>query len=313
MLKVCLFRAFLLNNMPISLLLPSPIVEIKENLLQEKEIRLFVKREELIHPTISGNKWRKLKYNIQQAISEKKTFLVTQGGAFSNHIFSTAAAGKYYNLKTVGIIRGEEVDNPTLAFAKACGMRLMFVSRSEFRNLDEDKVFTISALDRKSAYYLPEGGTNLLALKGCQEVIAEVRQQFDEAELPDFFCVASGTGGTAAGMILGLQNEKKLIAFSALKGDFLKKDIETLLQEADPTTSFTNWQLQTDYHFGGYAKMPSKLLDFIAHFQTQHSILLDPVYTSKLFYGVLDLIANDFFPKGSRVLVVHTGGLRINS
>ncbi|MEY4903720.1 MAG: hypothetical protein RLZZ292_1535 [Bacteroidota bacterium] len=296
--------------MSISLLLPSPIVEIQEKLLLEKEIRLFVKREELIHPTISGNKWRKLKYNIQQAISEKKTFLVTKGGAFSNHIFSTAAAGKYYNLNTVGIIRGEEVENSTLAFAKACGMRLIFISRSDYRDLDESKALTISALEKKNAYYLHEGGTNLLALKGCREVIDEVRQQFKPTELPDFFCVASGTGGTAAGMILGLQNEKKLIAFSALKGDFLKKDIETLLQEANPTTTFTNWQLQTDYHFGGYAKMPPELLYFIAHFQAQHDILLEPIYTGKLLYGVLDLIANDFFPRGSRILAVHTGGLR---
>ncbi len=285
----------------------SPIQEIRSHLLTEQKVQLFIKRDDQLHPHISGNKWRKLKYNLQAAKAQKHTRLLTFGGAYSNHIAAVAAAGQAFDFQTIGVIRGEKVVplNPTLAFVAQCGMELHFVRRTAYR---QDKAGIADTLQRQigSFYSLPEGGTNCLALKGCTEIVTETEKQLQGT--PDFYCLCAGTGGTAAGVIAAAE-QSQVIAFSVLKGDFLQREITALLQSCYDR-SCSNWQLQTGYHFGGYAKFQPELLTFIHDFYQQHHIPLDPIYTGKLFYGIFDLVQQGFFPQGSRILAIHTGGLQ---
>lgn len=280
----------------------SPLQEIS---LPDKNIRLFVKRDDLLHPHISGNKWRKLKYNLREMQRQGKETLLTFGGAYSNHIAATAAVGKKFQIKTIGIIRGEETKelNSTLALAKESGMQLVFVSRADYRkksNLDfQEKL----KKQFGKFYMLPEGGTNQFALPGCAEIISETDIQ------ADYWCVAAGTGGTAAGMIQGLKPNMQLLAFSSLKGDFLKEEISGLLNESEDSFK-SNWSLQTDYHFGGYAKFRPELIEFINTFSQKYGIALDPIYTGKMFYGIFDLLKKGYFSDGSKIIAVHTGGLQ---
>lgn len=280
--------------------LPSPTQELSDPLFQEKKVRLFVKRDDLIHPVISGNKWRKLKYNLEAAKIQKIPTLLTFGGAFSNHIAATSVAGQVFGFQTIGLIRGEEhlPLNPTLQLAKESGMQLIYVSRSDYRT--PDRLALAKDLVNKPFYFIPEGGTNKLALKGCGEILKEnSSQQFD------YICVSCGTGGTISGIIQAAKFSQQVIGFSALKGDFLKGEIEKLLVE-----KYDNWTLQTDYHFGGYAKHKPELIEFINQFKTDFQIQLDPIYTGKLFYGVFDRIKKNHFREHSKVLVIHTGGLQ---
>ncbi|MEM8523626.1 MAG: pyridoxal-phosphate dependent enzyme [Bacteroidota bacterium] len=280
--------------------LPSPVQELSDSLLQEKKVRLFIKRDDLIHPIISGNKWRKLKYNLEAAKAQKHNTLLTFGGAFSNHIVATAVAGQVYGFQTIGIIRGEEYLplNPTLQLAKESGMKLIYVTRSEYRT--KDRLALAKSLISTPFYFIPEGGTNQLALKGCQEILME-----NENQSFDYICVSCGTGGTVSGIIQAAKTTQRVIGFSALKGDFLKQEITNLLDQ-----KYDNWTLQTDYHFGGYAKFKPELIEFVNQFKAEHSIQLDPIYTGKLFYGVFDLIEQHHFPESSKILIVHTGGLQ---
>lgn len=284
--------------------LPSPIQELQSPLFKEKKVRFFVKREDTIHPHISGNKWRKLQYNIKQAKTLQHTTLLTFGGAFSNHIAATAVAGQLFGFQTIGIIRGEKILplNPTLALAQESGMQFHFVSRSDYRN--KDRLELAKELCTSPFYYLPEGGTNDLAIKGCRHIIDECRVQFNN-NLPNYFCVCCGTGGTISGIIEALEGQQQVIGFSALKGDFLQKEVHHLL-----TQQYDNWSINTDYHFGGYAKHKMELIDFINDFKKQFQISLDPIYTGKMFFGLFDLIRKDYFPKNSQILAVHTGGLQ---
>ncbi|SDG53568.1 1-aminocyclopropane-1-carboxylate deaminase/D-cysteine desulfhydrase [Psychroflexus sediminis] len=269
------------------------------------DVELFVKREDLIHPVISGNKFRKLKYNLLEAQKNGTTDILTFGGAFSNHIAATAAACHLLELHSTGIIRGDELGhdlentlatNPTLKFAHQKGMQLHFVSRSDFR-LKKDMPIVKTLLNNKpSTTIIPEGGTNALAIKGCQEIL----QHEDDF---DFICSSVGTGGTLAGLIEASKAHQHCIGFSALKGDFLKKEISKW-------TSKTNWSLQTDYHFGGYAKVNSELIEFMNNFQKTHQLPLDPIYTGKMFYGLFEMIEAGYFPKNTRILAIHTGGLQ---
>ncbi len=263
-------------------------------------ISLFVKREDQLHPQLSGNKWRKLKYNLIQAQEEGKKVLLTFGGAYSNHIAAVAEAGTQFNFNTIGIIRGEKprVLNPTLLEAEKKGMDLVYVSRLAYKN--KEIILQDLDLNFSETYIIPEGGTNVLALKGCKEIM-------DDNTI-DYWCVASGTGGTAAGMITGLERHQHLIAFPVLKGKFMKKSIQDLLEKAKEEK--TNWSIQEDYHFGGYAKYDARLIEFINTFKEKYNIPLDPVYTGKLVFGVFDLIQKGFFRSGSKVMIVHTGGLQ---
>lgn len=264
-------------------------------------IELFIKREDAIHPIISGNKYRKLKYNIEEAKRLNKGAILTFGGAFSNHIAATAAAGKLHGFKTIGIIRGEELANAiksniTLKYAKACGMQFKFISRTTYREKNSD---FLNSLKNKFGdfYLLPEGGTNALAVKGCEEILTEADAVYD------VICASVGTGGTLAGLINCSKPSQQVLGFSALKGDFLKQDISKFANK-------NNWQLITDYHFGGYAKINETLISFINAFKLEYNIALDPIYTGKMLYGILDLIKKGFFKKDTKILAIHTGGLQ---
>lgn len=263
---------------------------------------LFIKREDLIHPLISGNKYRKLKYNLQEAQILKKNTLITFGGAFSNHILAVAALGFENNLKTVGIIRGEELsskiyENPTLKKASQLGMQFEFVSREMFRNKSAaDFLFSWNE-KYENAYVIPEGGTNELAVKGCEEVL------LDSDSIFDYICCCVGTGGTISGIINSSKPNQKILGFPALKGDFISKDISNFAKQS-------NWELQTDYHFGGYGKISDELIRFLNDFYAETAIPLDPIYTGKMVFGIVDLYQKNFFSKKDKVLIIHTGGLQ---
>jgi len=287
---------------------PSPIQELHAAVFEQQSIRLLVKRDDLLHPHVSGNKWRKMKYNLSEARQQGFSKLLTFGGAYSNHIAATAAAGAEFGFSTAAIVRGERIEplNPTLRFAEQCGMKLHFVSRTDYR---EKKAVQpgLLGIDEEKFYVLPEGGTNCLALPGCREIVAEAEVQLDG--LPDYFCVPCGTGGTLAGIVDGLKGRASALGVSVLKGDFHRKEIAALLATCGSPVP-QNWSVRTDYNFGGYAKFTPALIDFINDFKTQHGIPLDPIYSGKLFFAIFDLAVKGFFKKGTTVLAVHTGGLQ---
>lgn len=266
------------------------------------DISLTIKREDLIHPFVSGNKFRKLKYNLLQAKAENKTTLLTFGGAFSNHIAAVAFAGKEQDFKTIGIIRGDElfdkiVENPTLKFAQENGMKFEFVSREEYRLKNETSY--IEKLNEKFGdfYLVPEGGTNGLAVKGCEEILTDEDASFN------YVCCAVGTGGTISGLINSAEENQKILGFPALKGDFLNDEIRIFAKK-------DNWNLISDYHFGGYGKINLELIEFINGFFEETKVPLDPIYTGKMVFGVIDLINKNYFPAHSKILLIHTGGLQ---
>ncbi|ALI98801.1 1-aminocyclopropane-1-carboxylate deaminase/D-cysteine desulfhydrase [Rufibacter tibetensis] len=285
--------------------MPTLLQPLTDSLFTQKGVEVSVLREDLLHPGIPGNKWRKLKYNLQAAQEQGCETLVTFGGAFSNHIVAVAAAGKAFWFATIGYIRGEETLplNPTLEYAISCGMHLRYLTRTEYR-LRNDASFQAEILRTASKpYLLPEGGTNLLAVKGCTEIVTELTEPWD------VLCVAAGTGGTLAGMVAGAEGKGDIIGFPALKGgEFLQAEVTELVKAYSAGEAYQNWELQTNYHFGGYAKHTPELLAFIQQFYQNHGILLDPVYTGKMLFGVFELIRQDYFPKGTKVVAVHTGG-----
>ncbi len=280
----------------------TPILELRDSLLEEASMRLFIKCEYLNHSLVSGNKWWKLKYNLEEASRLGHKRLLTFGGAYSNHIYATAAAAYELGFESIGIIRGEETLplNATLAFAKEKGMQLHYVTREDYRKKTEPD-FQKKLTDLFGDFYLiPEGGTNELAARGVTEFANLLSQ---ETEF-DYLCLPVGTVGTMAGMISGLSADKKIIGFPALKGaQFLETEIRTYTQNE-------NWQLMYEYHFGGYAKSTKELIDFIDRFERVHNIPLDPIYTGKMMFGVFDLVKLGFFEKDSKIIVLHTGGLR---
>ncbi|MBP6126878.1 1-aminocyclopropane-1-carboxylate deaminase/D-cysteine desulfhydrase [Flavobacterium sp.] len=265
-------------------------------------IELFIKREDLLHPVISGNKFRKLKYNIRAAKDQNKKKLLTFGGAFSNHIVAVAGAGKEFGFETIGIIRGEELEekineNPSLAVAQQFGMKFVFVSRDAYRLKVTPEFLEEMQSQFGDFYLLPEGGTNELAIKGCEEILIEPDSEFS------YVCTSVGTGGTVSGIINSAASHQNIIGFSSLKGDFLQKDIAKFANQ-------NNWTINCKYHFGGYGKVTNELIEFMNSFYIQYEIPLDPIYTGKMMFGILDLIQNDFFPPNSKILAIHTGGLQ---
>ncbi len=282
--------------------IPTPIQEIQHATLKEAKVRLLIKREDLNHSFVTGNKWWKLKYNLEEAEQLGKKTILTFGGAFSNHIYATAAAAHELNMKSIGIIRGEETLplNTTIAFASKMNMYLHYVDRETYRTKDSPEFIEHLQNTFGDFYMIPEGGSNELAVKG----IAELSKQFDIDF--DYLCCPVGTGGTLAGLISGLDTQKQIIGFSSLKsGDFLKQEVEQYVG-----TDKSNWRIETNYHFGGYGKQTQSLLDFIRSFETQHRILLEQVYTGKMMFGVFDLIQKNYFKPGSTILAIHTGGLQ---
>ncbi|WNH09180.1 1-aminocyclopropane-1-carboxylate deaminase/D-cysteine desulfhydrase [Thalassobellus suaedae] len=269
---------------------------------EELGVELFVKREDTIHPFVSGNKYRKLKYNITEAQKSGCKTLLTFGGAYSNHIAAVASAGQISGFKTIGVIRGDELankidSNPTLRYAKQCGMTFKFISRTLYREKTSEEFLNNLKEEFDDFYLVPEGGTNHLAVKGCEEILTSEDASFN------YICCAVGTGGTISGLINCSDPSQEVLGFPALKGDFLKQDISKFAIK-------NHWKLITDYHFGGYAKINEDLVAFINQFKNDYDIPLDPVYTGKMMFGILDLIEKNYFPKGSRILVIHTGGLQ---
>lgn len=275
-------------------------------ILAEKQVELYIKREDEIHPFVSGNKFRKLKYNLQEAKNQGYKTLLTFGGAFSNHVVATAVAAKLMGFKSIGIIRGDELalnfqqtifENPTLQKAHENGMTFEFVSREIYRNKTSTNFLEELKQKFGEFYLIPEGGTNALAVRGCEEILVANDSIFD------YICCAVGTGGTISGLINASEKHQKIIGFPALKGDFLSSEIEKYAKNS-------NWDLQTNFHFGGYAKYNKALIRFINDFKKETIILLDPIYTAKMIYGLLEIIKNDGFEKGSKILAIHTGGLQ---
>ena len=268
----------------------------------DNDIEVYIKREDAIHEFVSGNKYRKLKYNLIEAESEGFKTLLTFGGAYSNHIAAVASAGEIFGFKTIGVIRGEELvdkieGNATLKYAQQCGMKFKFVSREMYRDKTSGAFLNSLKEEFKSFYTIPEGGTNALAVKGCEEILTASDKDFD------FVCCAIGTGGTISGLINSSKQNQQILGFPALKGDFLKQDISKFVTK-------TNWELINNYNFGGYAKINKELVSFINRFKSENNIALDPVYTGKMMFGIFDLIKKNKFPKGSKILVIHTGGLQ---
>ena len=285
----------------------SRIQQIHFSDISDKEISLFIKREDELHPFISGNKYRKLKYNLEEALNQKNETLITFGGAYSNHIAAMAAAGFEHNFKTIGVIRGDELannleeviqKNATLKFASEHNMKFEFVSRSEYRT--KTSVTFIRKLKEKFGdfYLIPEGGTNNLAVKGCEEILNEEDVKYD------IVCLAVGTGGTISGIINSSKNHQKVMGFPALKGDFLQHEINKYILKKE------NWCLNTEYNFGGYAKITEELITFINKFKNETNIPIDPVYTGKMMFGIVDLVKKNYFKKGTKILAIHTGGLQ---
>lgn len=288
----------------------TPVQEIFDPLFEKEAVRVLIKREDLNHPIVSGNKWWKLKYNLEEATKRRRKTLLTFGGAYSNHIFATAAAAYELGFESIGIIRGEESMplNPTLTFAKEKGMNLHFISRESYRNKTAP-AFVEKLKDQFGDFYLlPEGGTNKLAVKGCRELGEKLLREIDF----DYLCLPVGTGGTMAGIVKGLKGERRVIGFSALKGGtFLHGDVKDLLKSESMET-FKNWEILTDYHFGGYGRSTKELKEFILTQWQDHSLPLDSVYTAKMMFGVYDGIKKGNFKKGSTILDLHTGGLQEN-
>ena len=280
--------------------IPTPLRLWKHPLFKEKSIEVYVKEDYRTHAAISGNKFRKLKYNLLKAEELGQKQLVSFGGAYSNHIYALAAVGKLFNFQTIGIIRGDELtpeSSPTLRFADEQGMQLHFVSRTAYR--DKEILRKSIAPD---AYYIPEGGSNREALKGMSEVMDELLKLI----YPTHICVAAGTGGSAAGLCANKNFSGQINVFPVLKnGDFIGEEIATLLGAVAP-----NAVLHTAYHFGGYGKYNEILLEFINEIEKTYQIPLDQVYTGKLFYGFLDLVSKDYFDHNSKIVLYHSGGLQ---
>jgi 1-aminocyclopropane-1-carboxylate deaminase len=280
----------------------TPLQEVTDPRLDAARVRLLVKRDDLVHPEVPGNKWRKLRYNLEAARSAGHDTILTFGGAYSNHIHAVASAGRLFGFRTVGVIRGEEhlPHNAVLRHAVDSGMTLTYLDRTTYRRKHEADVVASLVARFGDVYVLPEGGTNHHAVRGCAELVAEIEEPFSH------LCCAMGTGGTFAGLVAGLAGRAHAVGFPVLRGgSFLAEDVRGLLPGPDPG----NWTIEPDYHFGGYARTNGELLAFMADFTAAHGIPLDPVYTGKMLYGVVDMAAAGRFPPGSTVVAVHTGGV----
>lgn len=283
----------------------SKLQSVEYDLFRSMQVDVRVKRDDLLHPVISGNKWRKLKYCIQHAIESGQNHIISMGGTWSNHLHALAYIGKKLNIRTTGLIRGENArfDSPTLNDLKAFGMQLHFVSRTEYRKLREYRLYNDPPSITYDGYWIPEGGASVHALKGIFELKNELTTK------ADYIALACGTGTTLAGLIPSKIDRYQLIGIAALKGkSFLEKDIISL----NHSHNAGQWSINHDYHFGGFAKTTSELNNFTEQFKNQTGIPIEPVYTGKLFYGLVDMLRNNFFRQDSKIIVIHTGGLQGN-
>ena len=290
--------------------LQSVIEPVIHSVLKKSSIKLFIKREDVLHPFLSGNKYRKLKYNLLEMYNRGFTKLLTFGGAYSNHILAVAIAGFQYKIPSIGIVRGEELaeniprtlkKNPTLAKAYQLGMRFEFISRKTYRNKNDP--FFLKTLQNKypKAYMLPEGGTNSLAIRGCEEILDSACDAFD------FIATPLGTGGTFIGLVNTIKTHQKVLGFSALKA---KNQLENVSHYKSLKKGSNAYKIFSEDFFGGYAKFNKDLIDFLNDFKSQTNILLDPIYNGKMMYRILDLIKNNYFSPNTKILAIHTGGLQ---
>jgi 1-aminocyclopropane-1-carboxylate deaminase len=296
-----------------SIFFPPVIQQIDSEIVANADVKLYILRLDIMHPKINGNKWYKLKYNLLEAREKNISTILTFGGAYSNHIYATAAGGNIFGFRTIGLIRGEENTplNPTLQFATEQGMELVYIDRHTYKKRHTQALQNQLKQQFGEVFIIPEGGSNLNGMRGCIEILQTVKGF-------NTICLACGTGTTLAGIALSLNQEQKVIGFPVLKdGDFLNQDINNLLTNylnsglPTPVNSPAPWQLVCDYHFGGYGKVTKELKLFCQDFQTQYDIPLDYIYTGKMFYGVMDLIMKGFL-KSQSLLLIHTGGLQCN-
>lgn len=277
----------------------SPVQNLTLPFLSQKNIHVDVKRDDMIHPYISGNKWRKLKYIILKAKSENRDHLITFGGAWSNHILATACLSANLGLKSTAYVRGERVENPVLQLCELFGMELRFTDREKYKN--KELLFDEFHQNDPKAFFVDEGGFSSEAAKGCEEIMEDLPFQYEH-----IFC-ACGTGATLAGLAKGAEiHQPKAIVHGVpvLKGgDFIADAVDSLYP------NLTNIKLHTEYHFGGYAKTKPPLIEFIRGFCSTTGLLIEPVYTGKVFYALMDLIEKDYFESGEKILIIHTGGL----
>jgi 1-aminocyclopropane-1-carboxylate deaminase len=281
---------------------PSILTKIDDPLLDRYKIELWIKRDDLLHPIISGNKWRKLKFILDHALSSGADTIISMGGVYSNHLHALAYTGMVLGIKTLGIIRGEQPEalTPALCDMQNWGMELSFVSRSDYKQLRQYQGCHDLPGLKPQQYWLPEGGAQALALKGVAELVNEINVAYD------MLCASCGTGTTLAGIIDAVPEQVSVMGFAALKNaGFLQTDVEALLPRP-----CANWQINHNYHFGGFAKTSPELMAFIAGFEYKTGILLEPVYTGKMMYALYDLIAKHTFQPGQRIIAVHTGGLQ---
>lgn len=292
---------------------PSPLQKIEHPLLDLWQLTLSVKRDDLLHSEISGNKWRKLKYSLFAARSQKVDHILSFGGAYSNHIHALAAAGFHFGFKTSAIIRGESyyANNPTLKQALAWGMELQFVTRQEYKQRAEADYLQTLQSAYPNAFIVPEGGSNNFAIRGVMETLQEIQQQAHRSV--DHIITATGSGGTLAGIVAGIaqaQLKTKVTGIAVLKNaHYLNQEIVSLLQQAKINNN-NNWRLKTEFHHGGYAKVPVELNHFCAQFSLQTGIPVEPIYTGKMFYALFKLIEQDYFKRGEHIVALHTGGLQ---
>ena len=297
-------KQFSLNLFSFNVMLPfkihSPETELCLPAWEKKHIKVTLKRDDLIHPFISGNKWRKLKYNLEEALQLQKNHLVTFGGAWSNHLLATACAGATFKFKTTAFVRGEEgVNNPVLAMCRLFGMQLIYVDRESYR--DKKNLYNNYFGQDPTTFYIHEGGYGILGAKGCSELVDELQHEYQH------IFTACGTGTTLAGIANAIEKRDlftRVHGIPVLKnGGFIQKEVDQLYPNITPPI------LHLDYHFGGYAKSNTDLLAFVQHFIAATGIMIEPTYTGKLLYAVDDLIKKDYFTPADQVLVIHTGGL----
>ena len=294
-----------LQILMLELQLPSPLQQLQHSLFDEKQLQVWIKRDDLIHTGISGNKWRKLEYSILAAREGGKRQVLTFGGAFSNHVVATAIACKANGLSSIGMIRGEAHQslNPTLRQAVEAGMQLKYLDRGLYKQKESPSFLAQLKVRYPDAFIVPEGGANAEGVKGCRKIISEVPFQ------PDYVLCSAGTGTTAAGLLSEME-EGELIVLPAIKGALgLKQDILTFSKKANVTSKL---KMVHDFHFGGYAKVKAELVTFVNRFYADFQIPLDLIYTAKMAYGFWELLKQDYFPPNSKVLLIHTGGLQGN-
>lgn len=280
---------------------------LRHPLLDQRQVEVQVLRLDQVHLEVSGNKFYKLQYNLQEALRQNHRQVLTFGGAYSNHIYATAAAAREVGLDSVGIIRGELLDeqNPTLTYARTAGMTLYGITREHYREKTQPEFLENLRKQFGDFYLIPEGGTNALAIQGTREILTARHSSFSHVLTP------IGTGGTFAGIAASLLPHQHLLGISALKGEGIREELTNLLH-AEGIQCPGNLEIFTQYHQGGYAKWTRELIDFIHWFWNEFGILLDPIYTGKMVFACWDLLQQNYFPPRSRILLIHTGGLQGN-